>query len=76
MGDSVITSGFNAVFPEGILIGTISKVEPDRKDPNYLDLTIKLSIDFSKLNYVYLVENTRFKELDSLYIQSDLTNEY
>jgi rod shape-determining protein MreC len=75
-GDSVITSGFNAVFPEGILIGTVSKIEPDTKDPNYLDLTIKLSTDFSKLNYVYLVENTRFKELDSLYRQSELTNEY
>lgn len=75
-GDSVITSGFNAVFPEGILIGTVSKIEPDTKDPNYLDLTIKLSADFSSLNYVYLVENTKFKELDSLYRQSELTNEY
>jgi rod shape-determining protein MreC len=75
-GDSVITSGFNAVFPEGILIGIISKVEPDKKDPNYLDLTVKLSTDFSKLTYVYLVENTKFNELDSLYSQSEMTNEY
>ena len=41
-----------------------------------LALTVKLSTDFSKLNYVYLVENTRFQELDSLYRQSDLINEY
>lgn len=75
-GDSVITSGFNAVFPEGILIGVISHVEPDKKDPNYLDLTVKLSADFSKLTYVYLVENTRFNELDSLYRQAEMTNEY
>jgi rod shape-determining protein MreC len=75
-GDTVITSGFNAVFPEGILIGKISKVEVNKTDPNYLALTVKLSTDFSKLNYVYLVENTRFQELDSLYRQSDLTNEY
>lgn len=75
-GDSVITSGFNAVFPEGILIGIISKVEPDKKDPNYLDLTVKLSTDFSRLTYVYLVENTKFNELDSLYSQSEMTNEY
>lgn len=75
-GDSVITSGFNAVFPEGILIGVISKVEPDKKDPNYLDLTVKLSTDFSKLTYVYLVENTKFNELDSLYSKSEMTNEY
>ncbi len=75
-GDSVITSGFNAVFPEGILIGIVSKIQPDTKDPNYLDLTIKLSTDFSKLNYVYLVENNSIKELDSLYTKSELTNEY
>jgi len=75
-GDTIITSGFNAVFPEGILIGKISKVEVNKTDPNFLALTVKLSTDFSKLNYVYLVENTRFQELDSLYRQSDLTNEY
>jgi len=75
-GDTVISSGFNEVFPEGILIGKISKVEVNKADPNYLALTVKLSTDFSKLNYVYLVENTRFQELDSLYRQSDLINEY
>ena len=75
-GDTVISSGFNAVFPEGILIGKISKVEVNKSDPNYLALIVKLSTDFSKLNYVYLVENTRFQELDSLYRQSDLINEY
>lgn len=75
-GDTVITSGYNAVFPEGILIGQISNVEINKKDPNYLALTIKLSTDFSKLTYVYLVENTQFQEIDSLYRQSDLTNEY
>ncbi|MDA1269011.1 MAG: rod shape-determining protein MreC [Bacteroidetes bacterium] len=75
-GDTIITSGFNAVFPEGILIGQLSKVEVNKKDPNYLALTIKLSTDFSKLTYVYLVENIQFQEIDSLYRQSDLTNEY
>jgi rod shape-determining protein MreC len=75
-GDTVITSGFNAVFPEGILIGQISKVEVNKKDPNYLAITVKLSTDFSKLTYVYLVENTQFQEIDSLYRQSDLPNEY
>lgn len=75
-GDTVVTSGFNAVFPEGILIGLISKIAPDEKDPNYLELTVKLSTDFSKINYVYLVENTLFNELDSLYRQSEISNEY
>jgi rod shape-determining protein MreC len=75
-GDTVVTSGFNAVFPEGILIGVISKISPDEKNPNYLALTVRLSTDFSKVNYVYLVENTLFTELDSLYRQSEISNEY
>jgi rod shape-determining protein MreC len=75
-GDTVVTSGFNAVFPEGILIGVISKISTEVKDPNYLALTVKLSTDFSKVNYVYLVENTLFNELDSLYRQSEISNEY
>lgn len=75
-GDTIVTSGFNAVFPEGIFIGIISAVAPDEKDPNYLNLTVKLSTDFSKISYVYLIENTQFNELDSLYSQSEITNEY
>lgn len=75
-GDTVITSGFNAVFPEGIMIGVISKIGTDENNPNYLDLTVKLSTDFNKINYVYLVENKQLPELDSLRQQSELSNEY
>lgn len=76
VGDSVITSGFNAVFPEGILIGVISEIGPDEDNPNYLNIRLKLSADFSKVTFVYLVENTRFNELDSLYQEAEVTNEY
>lgn len=75
-GDTVITSGFNAVFPEGILIGVISKIGPDKNNPNFLDLTVKLSTDFNKVNYVYLVGNKQLPELDSLRQQAEVSNEY
>lgn len=75
-GDTVITSGFNAVFPEGIPIGIISEVGPSADNPNYLQIRLKLSTDFSKVNYVYLVENTHYNEMDSLYQQSEVSNEY
>jgi rod shape-determining protein MreC len=41
-----------------------------------LDILIALSTDFSKVRYVYLVENTQFNELDSLNINSEVTNEF
>jgi len=75
VGDIIITSGFNAVFPEGIKVGIISSVSQG-KDPNYLEILLDLSTDFSRVSYIYLVENTQFKELDSLYIKSELTNEF
>lgn len=75
-GDTVVTSGFSAVFPEGILIGIISEVGPDEDNPNYLNIRLKLSADFSKATFVYLVENTQFNELDSLYQEAEVTNEY
>ncbi|NVJ85500.1 MAG: rod shape-determining protein MreC [Algoriphagus sp.] len=74
-GDTVVTSGYNAIFPEGILIGTISNVSP-ADDQNYLDISVRLSADFSKLNHVYLVENTQLSELDSLYQKAEISDEY
>lgn len=75
VGDTVVTSGYNAVFPEGIPIGIISSVIQNG-DPNYLDILVDLTTDFSKVRYVYLVENTEANEQDSLYLQSKIQNEF
>ncbi|WP_143962552.1 rod shape-determining protein MreC [Litoribacter populi] len=73
-GDTVVTSGYNAVFPEGIMIGVVDEVKKGT-ETNYLDITINLSTDFSRLTYVYLVENPMEEELDSLYQTSGIYNE-
>ena len=66
VGDKIVTSGYNAIFPEGIPIGTVVEIKPG-PETNYLDITIELATDFSKISYVYLVENFQQQELDSLY---------
>lgn len=66
VGDEIVTSGYNAIFPEGIPIGKIVEIKPG-PETNYLDITIELTTDFSKISYVYLVENFQQQELDSLY---------
>jgi rod shape-determining protein MreC len=63
-GDSVLTSGYNAVFPEGIMVGLIEEVH--LTDELFFDLTVKLSQDFRKLSYVEVVRNSLKNELDSL----------
>lgn len=73
-GDLVVTSGYNTVFPEGIPIGTVAEVKQGT-EINYLDIRIKLATDFSRVSYVYLVENLQQAELDSLYQSSGLKND-
>ena len=63
-GDSVVTSGYNAVFPEGIMVGLIEEVQ--LTDELFYDLKVKLSQDFRKLAYVEVVKNSLKHELDSL----------
>lgn len=68
-GDTIVTSGYNSIFPEGIPIGVVEVVAPGN-ETNYLDITMRLTADFTKLTYVYLVENTMEAELDSLHVAS------
>ena len=65
IGDTVITSGYNAVFPPGVMIGTISKKDLD-KEALFYELKIKLSQDFQKLSYVTVVKSRLKHEQDSL----------
>jgi len=74
VGDEIVTSGYNAVFPEGIPIGKIVEIKPG-PETNYLDITIELATDFSKISYVYLVENFQQQELDSLYQSTGINYE-
>ena len=63
-GDSVLTSGYNAIFPEGIMVGQIEQIE--LTDELFYDLKVKVSQDFRKLSYVEVVKNSLKHELDSL----------
>ena len=64
VGDSVVTSGYNAVFPEGVLVGVVESFvkEPDK---NFWTVRLRLAVDFSRLTYVYVVHRPR-PERDSL----------
>ena len=56
VGDTVVTSGFNTVFPEGIMIGTVASVEKEQ-DNSFFTIDVKLAVDFAQLSYVYVVED-------------------
>ena len=63
-GDTVVTSSYNAVFPEGIMVGVIEEVKQD--ETLFYDLRVKLSQDFRKLSYVEVVKSKLKHEQDSV----------
>jgi rod shape-determining protein MreC len=65
VGDTIITSGYNAVFPQGISIGTIEKIDLTNEALFY-DLKVKVSQDFRKISYVSIVRSNLKQEQDSL----------
>jgi rod shape-determining protein MreC len=65
VGDTVITSGYSGIFPEGILIGTVSEVKLSEEAP-FFELKVKLAQDFHKLSFVTVIKSNLLHELDSL----------
>jgi rod shape-determining protein MreC len=65
VGDTVVTSGYNAVFPADVPIGIISEVNLEENSLWY-DITLDLSADMNALSYVYLIKNKLKTEQDSL----------
>lgn len=61
-GDTIITSGYSAVFPEGIPVGTI--IGSTRgEDDNFNTLRIKLLTDFSTLSTVKVISNREIADI-------------
>jgi len=69
-GDTVSTSGYNAIFPEGIPIGWIKSYSIEENETFY-NVIIELSSDFQSLSHVYLIDNYYRQEKDSV----ELSNE-
>jgi rod shape-determining protein MreC len=65
VSDTVVTSGYNAIFPEGILIGVIKEVNLKEEDLFY-DITVELAQNFGKLAFVAVIKSRLKQEKDSL----------
>lgn len=64
-GDTIVTSGFSAVFPEGIPVGVVSDFRKQKNDDFY-SLDIKLATDFASLNEVRVIRNFLQSEKEQL----------
>jgi rod shape-determining protein MreC len=65
LGDTVETSGYSTLFPEGILIGEVTRAQTDPYD-GYYELQISFFVDFFSQRSVYVVRNRFAKEWEAL----------
>ena len=68
VGDTIVSSGYSAVFPEGIMVGTIESFSQPEGESFY-DINVKLASDFKSLYFVEVIYNPdkeQIKELENL----------
>jgi rod shape-determining protein MreC len=54
-GDTIVTSGYSAIFPEGILVGTVESFEA--LEGNFYTIRVKLSVDYKTVSHVNVIRN-------------------
>lgn len=65
VGDTVVTSGYSAVFPPGLLVGYIDEMSDSHDGLSYL-LKIRLATDFGRVSDVRVIANHNLPELQQL----------
>ncbi len=55
-GDTIVTSGYSLVFPEGEPIGIVANVQQEDGD-NFYNIDVKLNVDYKSLLNVYVIQN-------------------
>lgn len=64
-GDTIVTSGYSTVFPEGVMVGTVVEGMRDH-DENFHTLRIKLFTDFTTLGTVKVVADSLAEEIKAV----------
>lgn len=71
-GDTIVTSGFDMIFPENYMIGIVHEVEL-RKESAFYDASIKLAADFTTLHSAYVVNYLNKEEKEE--IEEEIVND-
>lgn len=65
VGDTIITSGFSSIFPEGVIVGKVAGFDK-RSDDNFYNLKVELSTDFYNLSFVRVIKSRLATERQQL----------
>jgi cell shape-determining protein MreC len=64
-GDTIVTSGYSAVFPEGIIVGVVEGLARGMSD-SFISLRIRLTTNFSQLSSVRVITNNMKPQIEAL----------
>lgn len=64
-GDTLVTSSFSSIFPEGIPVGYVADINTDATRAFYT-IRFRLATDFGNLTTVYIIRNLIKDELEEL----------
>lgn len=64
-GDTIVTSGYSAVFPKGLMVGTVDSIAESNDGLSYL-LQILLSNDFTCMDNAMIISNKGHAEQQAL----------
>jgi len=64
-GDTIVTSGYSTIFPEGLMIGKVYYYKQNSSG-NFFDITVKISTNFKKIKYVHVIKNFLKDEQEKL----------
>lgn len=65
IGDTVVTSGYSSLFPEGIVLGTVDTFYQYQGE-NYFHTEVALNYDFNTMDFVYVVNDLLKEERKEL----------
>jgi rod shape-determining protein MreC len=64
-GDTIITSGNSLIFPEGLVIGTVSEFQQTTTE-KFNSATVRFSQDYNNMEHVYVIINLIKEEVEEL----------
>ena len=65
VGDTIITSGYSMIYPEGEMIGVIKNFDLPEGN-NFYNIAVEFSVDYKKLSHVFIVKSWMKDEKDTL----------
>lgn len=65
IGDTIVTGASSSIFPENIPIGVIKNFDLNNSQSSY-SIDIRLFNDMAAIKSIYVIENTKRKEIIEL----------